>query len=143
MQTFPEKIKRFLESQHVMSISVLWDNATWSATCFYVLDVENVRLVFVSSPETIHAQAMLKQNNISGTISNNELKIRKIQGIQFTGKAFLADSEYLKRAKFLFLKQFPVARLKKTIYWYIELEYVKMTDNTFSFASKTHWKRNT
>jgi len=140
---FPSKIEKLIESQHVMSIAVNHDGELWSASCFYAFDRENNKLIFVSDPSTLHARGIIQNSKISGTIANNEKRIRKIKGIQFTGKAYQVKEEYLKKAYKLFREKFAFAFLKKTTFWVIDIEYVKMTDNTYYFSSKTHWKRNT
>ena len=141
-QTFPHEISAFIESRHCMSISVCTAEGPWSATVFYVFDSENNRLIFASNMETRHGRIMLQNPKISGTISNDEFQIVKIQGIQFEGEVRQAKSHYKRKARLLFLRKFPFALLKKTTLWYIEPTYAKMTDNTLFFSAKIHWERN-
>jgi uncharacterized protein len=139
----PEEIRNFICSHHAMSIAVCNEGKPWSATCYYAFDEERLRLIFVSDVLTRHIQGILQNSSVSGTISNDERNVLLIQGIQFTGKGSPVDEIYIPIARKLFLKKFPIAVLKKLTLWYIEIDYVKMTDNKVMFASKTHWKRNT
>jgi uncharacterized protein len=139
----PKEILNFLLSYHAFSLAVIHNDRPWSATCYYAFDPENIRFIFVSDMKTQHATAMQQNNCVSGTVSNDEKNIILIQGVQFTGNVYPAEGDYARRAKKLFLRKFPVAIFKKLTLWFIEPEYVKMTDNIHVFATKTHWKRNT
>jgi uncharacterized protein len=141
-QEVPHEITEFIESRHCMSISVCTPEGPWSATVFYVYDRESMRLIFVSDEQTRHGIAIQKNPKISGTISNDEFNILKIQGIQFEGDAKLTDSIYTHKAKVLFLKKFPFAIVRKLTLWFVEPKHVKMTDNTLFFSAKIQWKRD-
>jgi len=141
-QEVPKEISAFIESRHCMSISVCTPDGPWSATVFYAYDTEAMRLIFVSDKQTRHGLAMLKNPKISGTISNDELDIFKIQGIQFEGEAILISNNYKRKARYVFLKRFPFAITRKLTLWYVDPMYAKMTDNTLFFSAKTQWKRN-
>ncbi len=139
---FPEQIHNFIDKHHVMSLSVRKDSETWSASCYYAYDPEQVRLIFVSEFSTIHSQCILRNKHVSGTISNNEKNVFLIQGIQFSGRALQSDSIYRKKARKIYNKKFPFAILKNIPVWFIDLNYIKMTDNTVFFSAKSYWKRD-
>lgn len=139
---FPDEMRDFLMKHHAMSVAVCKDDVPWSATCYYTFDPDYVRLIFVSDPQTRHMSNLLLNNRVSGTISNDERNILLIKGVQFSGRVFRAEVDYLVKAKKQFVKKFPFAFLKKLTLWFVEIDYVKMTDNSKFFSAKTHWKRN-
>ncbi|MNF14966.1 hypothetical protein D3C80_2173750 [compost metagenome] len=49
------------------------------------------------------------------------------------------DEEALARARYC--KRFPIAKVMKAPVWQLNLQEVKMTDNTLGFGKKLHWAR--
>ncbi len=143
MKTSDHKIVKFIKQQHVLSLSViLTDNQPWACNAFYVFDDVNFCLYLLSEMKSKHAQAMLKNPNVAGTISISPKSIAKIQGIQFTGKAELLAETQASHAYKLYYHAFPFARVMKAPIWSIKLQQIKMTNNLMGFAHKTHWQRN-
>ncbi len=141
-QVFPEKINTFIESEHVMTLSVCEEDITWSCSLFYAWDRDNFRLIFVSESDTKHISLMKTNNKVSGTIHNNEKRVLHICGVQFQGIVKQTDGFYKQTAKSLFLKKFPYARIMKLQFWVVDILYAKMTDNRQQFAQKTLWERD-
>ncbi|OCL24168.1 hypothetical protein A9G07_04830 [Gilliamella sp. wkB72] len=143
MKSSDHKIVQFIKQQHVLSLSlILAENQPWSCNAFYVFDEVNWCLYFLSELKTQHAQAMLKNPNVAGTISISPKSIAKIQGIQFTGNAQLLAENQASHAYKLYYHAFPFARVMKAPIWSIQLQQIKMTNNLMGFAHKTHWQRN-
>jgi len=138
----PESVTKFIKKHHVMSVAVCDNGSPWSATCWYAFDKENMNLVFVSDVKTRHANSFEKNNQVAGTISNNENRISKIKGIQFEGTVLKAEGKVETEARRLFLKRFPVSIFKELTFWVILINTVKMTDNFVVFSSKTYWNRD-
>ena len=107
-----KSFKKFLNSQHLMSVSVCINNESWSFNCFYVYDEKNNRLIFTSKANTKHIEIINKNNKVSGTISNNEKRILMIKGIQFTWSIFkVEDATYYNNVKnILLFKSFDFVR---------------------------------
>lgn len=136
-----DKIKQFIENHHVMHISVVDDCKSWSATCWYIFDTEKMRLVFASQSKSKHIKCIMQDNQVSGTISNQTNKWRKIEGIQFKGKVYIVNdkehSEYIKK----YMKKFTIITFIRFSLWFIELEYIKYTKNSMYFGQKIIWTR--
>ena len=143
MKSSDPKITTFIQQQHVLSLSViLAENQPWVCNAFYVFDKENWCLYLLSELKTKHAQAMLKNPNVAGTISNSPKSIIKIQGIQFTANAELLTENQASHAYELYYHAFPFARVMKAPIWSIRLQEIKMTNNLMGFAYKTYWQRD-
>lgn len=136
-----KKIITFLKENDVFSLSTCDKHCNaWTAPCFYVFDENLQKIIFLSKKNTKHIYQAIKNNNVSGSIIGKDLKISKIQGIQFTGKFKIPCKDKLEYYEKLYLKKFPFAKFSKSEIWLIELKYVKMTDNTLGFGKKIIWK---
>ncbi len=107
----------------------------YAASCFYWYDAQSKALVFASDPDTHHMRAILDNPEVAGTIAPQRHAIHNIQGVQFRGSVHPVNLEQ-KRG---YLNRFPMARSMKLHLWSIELEWVKMTDNTLGFKTKILW----
>ena len=91
---------------------------------------------------TRHAQLMLKNDHIVGTIAGQPNKIKDMEGIQFTALAHLLENqEERKRAFEIYIKKQPLAKLVNSDIWEISFTEIKHTSNKLIFANKTHWIR--
>lgn len=123
-----------------MSVSVCYNNISWCFNCFYIFDESKNRLIFTSNSDTKHINILDKNNIVSGTISNNEKNILKVKGIQFTGETLkISDPLYHECINQKFNNKFLITHFKKLEFWYIDLSYVKMTDNLKGFGNKIYW----
>lgn len=136
-----EKILHYLRVHFQMTISVIHNNESWSANCFYVFDDEEISLIFVSDSKTKHASGFIENPIVSGTISDVTESIVDIKGIQFKGVVESLENEELIISRKRFTQKFPLAKIKQIEFWKLKLDYLKMTDNKFLFASKTCWQR--
>ena len=137
------KIIKFIQQQHVLSLSViLAEHQPWTCNAFYVFDEENCCLYLLSELKTKHAQAMLHNPNVAGTISVNPKSITKIQGIQFSAIAEQLIDNKASNAYKLYYSAFPFARVMKAPIWSLRLQEIKMTNNLLGFAHKSYWQRD-
>jgi uncharacterized protein len=136
-----ERVVKFIREHHILTLATSNNNEPYCATCFYVFDRKRISFIFTSDMETKHAQDMLKQSKVSGTIALETSMIGKIRGIQFTGSVKILKGDELKSARLIYIKKFPVAMLKKTTLWEIDADYIKMTDNRLGFGKKIRWKK--
>lgn len=142
MPSLPETMVEFIKSMHVLSLAVLDREGLWSANCFYAFDAEQAALVILTSLDTRHGTAMRDHPHISGTISAQPSNIRDIRGIQFSAIAERLENTARYDALSLYTSRHPLAKLKKTDVWYLQLQQLKFTDNRYLFGHKTHWNRS-
>ena len=132
-----EKIRRFIVKHHLLSLATFGESL-WCCSAFYVYDFDTRTLIIASDEQTIHIQNSKINTRVAGTIAQETKVIGKIQGIQFTGEMnrVMDEKEYA-----LYLDRFPYARAMSPTLWKIELDVIKMTDNTLGFGKKLTWNR--
>jgi uncharacterized protein YhbP (UPF0306 family) len=74
----------YLAAHNTVSLATLGPDGPWAATVFYA-SVE-FDLYFLSEPKTRHAQNVLGNPTIAGTINEDYHDWRQIKGIQLTGR---------------------------------------------------------
>ncbi|MBN2892952.1 MAG: pyridoxamine 5'-phosphate oxidase family protein [Bacteroidales bacterium] len=136
-----KRVIDFIKEHHVLTLSTAVDNKSYSANCFYTYHEEDNALIFTSDYETKHIKDVAQNNYISGSIVLETSVVGKIQGIQFNGNMYEAKDDLLKKYKKTYLKRFPFAILISTAIWYIDLTFIKMTDNRLGFGKKLIWEK--
>mgnify|MGYP006312986759 CR=1 FL=1 len=139
MKEIDQRIIKFINKHHVLTLATTKANIPYCANCFYVYSEDDNMLIFTSDFETKHIRDILDQNIVAGSIVLETNVIGKIQGIQLQGKISEPKGEMLKKAKLKYLKRFPVAILMKTTLWQVELSFLKFTDNRLGFSKKLIW----
>lgn len=84
---------------------------------------------------------MLANPQIAGSIAGQPESVLQIKGVQFSGSAELLTGDAANQAYRRYCERHPIAMLKKSDVWRINLEEIKHTDNARIFASKTFWRR--
>jgi uncharacterized protein YhbP (UPF0306 family) len=131
-----EKIKRFLSKHHVMALATIGEKVS-SCSAFYAYDIEDVGLIFASSEDTLHMQNISQNPQVAGSIHLETKEIGKIQGLQFEGECLEADDTHAT----IYFRAFPHAKVMKPKLWYIQLNFLKLTDNRLGFGKKIRWQR--
>ena len=136
-----ERILRFIDEHHVLTLAVSNHNVPLCASCFYVYLRERNLFVFTSDPDTRHIRDVIQSDNyqVAGTIALETKITGKIRGIQFSGPVRKLKGDELKSAKKAYLSMFPIARLTKLCLWGVEPAFIKMTDNRLGFGKKLIW----
>lgn len=81
-----QHIQRYIARQHVFPCLPPYQDDIWAASCYYAFDRQNMRLIFMTSPDSQHGQLMQANPRVAGTISAQTKQVGKIQGVQFVGK---------------------------------------------------------
>ena len=136
-----DRIIKFFNKHHVLTIATTVDNEPWCANCFYVyLEKENA-LVFTTDLSTRHGQEFLKNPLVAGSVVLETFITGRIRGIQFQGMISEPEGEMLSKARNVYLKRFPPAALMDTHLWIVTLTHIKMTDNRLGFGRKIVWTK--
>ena len=136
-----ERIINFLKAQTNLTLATSNGDQPYCANCFYACTEDGTGLIFKSKQETEHAQQVLKNPNVAGSILPDKLVLARLQGIQFTGAAHQLTGEELKNAEQLYNKKFSMARAVSGEFWMITLQNIKMTDNIFGIGNKLKWTK--
>lgn len=142
MNSIDEKITGFIHSHHLLTLATAVNNKPYCANAFYVFLEKEQMLVFMSHENTRHIQDALLQNVVAGTIATETENVEIIQGIQFTGEFKKLSGNYLTRAKEKYFKRFSFDQMVTGGFFGIELTYIKMTDNRWSFGKKLIWEKS-
>ena len=128
-----EKIDKFLQEHHVLSLSTCRGDELSSCNLFYAFNKQLHSFVVASSDDTLHVEHIKINSKISGTVVLETKIIGKIQGIQFRGEFVALEDTKLKK---LYFKHFPYALAMAPKLWQIKINYFKMTDNKLGFGKK-------
>jgi uncharacterized protein len=133
-------ITSFLKNNALFTLATTVEDNPYCAICFYAFDEKHNQLVFKSSLLTRHVQEALANTKVAGTIQMAETKISILKGIQFTGSFEVPEGDCLERLKNVYYKKHPLSVLYSGVFFAINLEYVKMTDNAMGMGKKLVWE---
>ncbi|HEY0732981.1 MAG TPA: pyridoxamine 5'-phosphate oxidase family protein [Chitinophagaceae bacterium] len=134
-----ERITEFIEDQTVATVACIdSEQKPYCFSCFYAFDKEKSLLYFKTSANTNHVQMLNNNKHVAGTIQPDKLNRLAIKGIQFTGTV-IDTVEQQSNASALYHKKYPFALAMPGEVWTIQLESIKMTDNTLAFGKKILW----
>ena len=105
-----ERVLAYLAAHNTVALATVdADGRPWAATVFYVnLGTD---LYFLSEPKTRHAQNILANGLVAGTINEDYRDWQQIKGIQLEGRAAVLDGKIeLLRALHAYLDKYPFVR---------------------------------
>lgn len=136
-------VKEVLEEGYLMSLGTVDDGGVWVADVIYVYD-DQLHIYFMSDPGARHSQAILKNPNVSGTITVSG-KGEQNLGIQFSGIAEKIDGPRYDLAKKHFAKRGkPEPKESEDVLdgdsWYmLKLKKIELiSEKHFGFEKKVH-----
>ena len=136
-----KEITDFIKKNKIASIACIDGNNT--PYCFhsiYVFDEKNNLVFFKSSSNTHHSKLLLKNLHVAGSILPDKIDFIALKGIQFTGTILTENFPDSIKPETYYHKKIPLALAKAGHVWCIQLEMVKMTDNTIIFGKKLRWQ---
>ena len=135
-----KRIIEFISQQKTASVCCLDENNDpYCFNVFFVFDKDKERLYFKSSSASNHTRWLLMNKRIAGTILPDKLNLLAIRGIQFTG--FICTGESIHFAASAYHKKIPFALALPGDVWAIQLETIKLTDNTIGIGKKILWNK--
>ncbi len=137
-----KRIFSFIQKKYLCTLSCTQNNLPWANAFYYVFDEENLRLIYVTGEKTHHSKIMVENPNVAGTIFTPTRFHPSLQGIQFTGTAKLLKDEDGEKARELYKKEYSHELIDKLSVWEVQLEYVRLIDNSLGLFSTIEWKRN-
>lgn len=134
-------IQQYFSRQHVFSLFTSFQSDIWSAICFYTFKAQTMSLYFLTETSTRHAELMLNNPIVAGTVCNQSKIVVKIQGIQFIGKVSSLTGQKEKQARQEYSRRFPFAMAASIPIWQLSLQQIKMVNNRLGFGTKLVWHR--
>lgn len=115
------------------------DGSPYCFNCFYVFEERHQLLFFKSSVQTGHAKMIAENPLVAGTILPHKIQIMALKGIQFTGTVLYDNFPGKISPEIAYYKQLPLGLTKPGKVFCIQLDSIKMTDN--SMGRKLLWNR--
>ncbi|PKO72015.1 MAG: pyridoxamine 5'-phosphate oxidase [Betaproteobacteria bacterium HGW-Betaproteobacteria-14] len=143
-----EKVLAFLGEHHVMTLSTAGPQGPWAAAVFYAHD--NLRLYFLSSPTSRHAECLAADPRAAATIQRDYDDWPGIRGIQLTGSVRAVAAADEARVRALYQQRYPligggagvprkILEALQKIRWYeLVPDDIYLIDNTLGFAHREH-----
>ncbi|GBD07998.1 hypothetical protein HRbin22_00224 [Candidatus Thermoflexus japonica] len=141
-----EAVLRFLGQRSTMTlVTADEDGSPYAASLYFVHDGQ-LRLYFLSSPESRHVRHLAARPEVAVTIHGEPWDWKTIQGLQLTGAAEpVEDPEERERVmaryreKFPFLHELPQALAHARLYR-VTPRWVRWIDNTKGFGYRVEWR---
>ena len=155
--TLHSRLRAFLAAHNTMTLATVGpDAAPYAAAVFYAAD-EDLRLFFLSSPNSRHSLAIEHDPRVAATIQADNQEWQEIQGIQIVGTARevhgtaeLAHATRIYAARFDFLAGLldqsgsgPAALrgpLASSRFYVLQPTWIRLIDNTVGFGYKEEGK---
>jgi uncharacterized protein YhbP (UPF0306 family) len=140
MEKPDNRIIKFIHKHHVLTLATACKGVPYCSNCFYTYSEEDNVFIFSSDKDTKHIQDLKCGNYVAASVVLETKKPGKIQGLQINGTLTEPKNELAEKAKKMYLKRFPYARLMETTLWTLRPDFIKMTDNRLGFGKKIIWK---
>ncbi len=131
------KITKFIEKHHVMTLATQSDKGVYCANAFYAFSANDNALIFSTDTATRHGAEMVANREVAASIVLETKVVGRIQGAQIVGHIVEASSQ----DRSLYLSKFPYAVIVELNMWRLEIDQLKLTDNTLGFGKKIIWNR--
>ncbi len=140
--TIDEEIIGFLRSNIVATICCNDNGVPWCFNCFYALMEHEGIMIFKSGVESAHSAMLDHNHKVAGTVLPATINFAGLQGIQFDGMVLACNKYFLQEATNIYEQKFPMGVNMPGKIWAVELNKVKLTDNTKGFGYKNTWQRD-
>ncbi|EAI8629401.1 hypothetical protein A9M92_04235 [Campylobacter lari] len=127
-----ERIKKFIHSQKLLTLSMQDNDEIYCASCYYAFDDKNLALIFASEEHTRHIQLSYKNPKVGVNIALDTNIINLIKGVQIKAIFRKATAEQEK----IYYEKFPFAKLAKTCIFALNIQWAKYTDNKILLSKK-------
>jgi uncharacterized protein YhbP (UPF0306 family) len=143
INSMDNRIEKFISNHQTLTLATVENGQPYCCSLFYAFDSEECRFYFMSSADTRHIVEAIKNPKIAGTIVKEINSIAHLQGLQFIGRIIAEENSSNKKAEKNYLSKFPFAKIFASNLWVIDIDYIKMTDNTLGFGKKIIWEKET
>ncbi|HEC1748748.1 hypothetical protein L8W40_02855 [Campylobacter sp. IFREMER_LSEM_CL1846] len=127
-----ERIKKFIHSQKLLTLSVQDNDEIYCASCYYTFDDKNLALIFASEEHTRHIQLSYKNPKVGVNIALDTNIINLIKGVQIKAIFRKATAKQEK----IYYEKFPFAKLAKACIFALNIQWAKYTDNKILLSKK-------
>lgn len=142
MKNIHDTLIHFLQKQTCATICCSDENGNpYCFSCYYSFNNADGLLYFKSSPASQHSILLQKNRNIAGTVLPDKISKLITRGVQFQGELLDQFHSITKDAFANYHLRHPLAIGFKGNVYVIQINQVKMTDNSLGFGKKIIWER--
>lgn len=143
-----ERVLALLGEHHVMTLSTIGADGPWAAAVFYAHD--DLRLYFLSSPTSRHAENLARDSRAAATIQRDYDDWPGIRGLQLAGTVREVARADEARVRALYQQRYPLIgggagvprklleALDKIRWYEFVPDDIHLIDNTLGFAHREH-----
>lgn len=143
-----ERVLALLGEHHVMTLATVGADGPWAAAVFYAH--EDLRLYFLSSPTSRHAENLARDARAAATIQRDYDDWPGIRGLQLAGTVRAVAREDEARVRALYQSRYPLIgggagmprklleALDKIRWYEFVPKDIHLIDNTLGFAHREH-----
>jgi len=128
-----DRVVKFINKHHVMSLATSVDDDLSICSLFYVYDEKSNCFIVASSEDTKHIKNIKQNEKVALNILLETKEVGKIQGLQVGASFKKLDDISLKK---LYFFKFPYALAMNPQLWKIDVKNFKYTDNRLGFSKK-------
>jgi len=134
----------FLAAHNTLTLATVGEDARPHAAALFYAHTPDLRLIFLSEPDTLHARHIGLGAPVAVTIQADGQAWQHITGVQMHGLArpAAADAREVYLARYPFVARTDVlARALKTVRFYeIIPTWIRLIDNRLGFGHKQEWR---
>lgn len=142
------RVLALLDEHHVMTLATVGAGGPWAAAVFYACD--DLRLYFLSAPNTRHAQNLAREPHVAATIQRDYDDWPGIRGLQLEGTVREVARADEARVRALYQRRYPLIgggagvprklleALDKIRWYEFAPSDIHLIDNTLGFAHREH-----
>ncbi len=120
-----------------MTLATQSSHGVYCANAFYAFAREEATLIFSSDTTTRHGAEMVANPKVAASIVLETRTVGRIQGVQIVGRVVeAAESD-----RGVYISKFPYTAPLSLCLWRLEIDELKLTDNTLGFGRKIVWNR--
>jgi len=151
----PEKVLRYLQSHHVLTLATIGGGFPQAAAMFYVAGLRG-EVYFLSASQSRHSQNLQQDERVAVTIQDEPAHWRDIRGLQIEGTARpVTNRREREEALQHYLARFPElldepqpgdgvgqalqTALRQATLYRIEPIWIRWIDNAQGFGHKEEW----
>ena len=134
-----KEIISFIAENKVATVCCVEADHPYCFNCYYSFIEESGLLIYKSSFGTKHEAILEKNKMVAGTIIPEQIELTTLRGIQFEGIQLAESLELSMKASASYYLKFPFAMAMPGKIYVIEMQSVKLTDNSRGFGFKQSW----
>lgn len=135
------EIAEFIRNNKVASVCCVDEGMPYCFNCYYAFAENEGLLIYKSSLGTRHEKIIDSSPQVAGTIIPEQIELATLRGIQFEGTVLREDFQLSMKTSAIYYAAFPFAFAIPGKIYAIQLNSIKLTDNSIRFGFKQHWER--